>query len=131
MIAKDGDSSQGLIAQYYLGTLKAQQGDNKTAKTYLTKVAGSNSQCSPLAKIALAQLYAGEGKTSEARNLLQSIVNKPSALVSKDQADILIARLDESADPKAAKALLQSLKTPDQRPAVSRAVSEMEATLSK
>ncbi len=73
----------------------------------------------------------GESRTAEARKLLQSLVEKPTDLVSKAQAQIMLARLDETTNPKAAKALLQSLKTPNARPAVTRAVNELEAQLSK
>ncbi len=44
MVAKDGGTREGLIAQYYLGTLKAQQGDNKGAEADLSTVAGSSSE---------------------------------------------------------------------------------------
>lgn len=131
MVAQHGGTREGLIAQYYLGTLKAQQGDNKGAEADLSAVADSSSDCKSLAKIALTQLYVGEGKTTEAQKVLQSIIEKPSDLVSKAQAQIMLARLDETVNPKASRALLQTLKTPNERPAVARAVSEIEAQLSK
>ncbi len=131
VVAKDGGSRQGLIAQYYLGTLKAQQGDTKGAEADLTNVADSGSEVKSLAKIALAQVYVGEQKTTEAQKLLQSMIDKPTDLVSKAQAQILLAHLDETISPQEAKVLLQSLKTPGQRPAVDRAVSALQAQISK
>ena len=125
VVAKDGGSKEGLIAQYYLGTLKAQSGDPKGAEADLKAVADSSSKTSSLAKIALAQLYAGEGRSSEAQGLLKSLVNKPTDLVSKGQAEILLARLDQTANPPQAKRILQSLKTANQDPVVSRAASEV------
>ncbi len=125
VVSKDSGSKEGLIAQYYLGTLKAQNGDTKGAEADLKAVADSGSKAASLAKIALAQVYAGEGKSSEAQALLKSLVNKPTDLVSKGQAEILLARLDQTVNPQQAKSILQSLKTPNQDPAVSRAASEL------
>jgi len=131
VVAKDGGTREGFIAQYYLGTLKAQQGDNAGAEADLSKVSDSSSEVRPLAKIALGTLYMGENKSADARKLLQSMIDKPSDLVSKAQAQIILARLDATANPQQAKALLQSLQTPDQRPAVTRAVNEVQAQLAK
>jgi lipopolysaccharide biosynthesis regulator YciM len=131
VVAKDGRSRQGLTAQYYLGTLKAQSGDARGAESDLNAVVNSSNECAPLAKIALAQLYAGENKLSQAQTLLRGLVNKPSALVSKAQAQILLAHLEETTNPQDAKKILQSLKGPTQDPAVSRAVDQMSAQITK
>jgi lipopolysaccharide biosynthesis regulator YciM len=131
VVAKDGGTREGFIAQYYLGTLKAAQNDNKGAESDLRAVAASNSDSAVLAKIALAQLYAGENRAAEARELLRSLVDKPVDLVSKAQAQILLAQLDERTNPQQAKNILKSLQTPDQRPAVTRAVNELSAQSSK
>ena len=130
VIAKDGGTSEGLMAQYYRGTLKAQQ-DAKGAESDLRTVADSNSSSSPLAKIALAQLYSGENRISDARQLLQGLVNKPTDLVSKPQAQILLAQLDQTSNPKEAKKILQSLQTPNQDPAVSRAAGQVSSALAR
>ena len=124
VVAKDGGSRQGLIAQYYRGTLEAQNGSNSAAESDLNAVANTSSECAPLAKIALAQVYAGENKIAQARGLLQEIVNKPTDLVSKAQAQILLARLDETTNPQQAQKLLNSLRTPNQDPAVTRALDQ-------
>ena len=131
MVAKYGGTREGLIAQYYLGTVKVERKNPKGAESDLRRVADAKSEFAPLAKIALAQLYAGENRVAEARALLQSIANKPSDLVSKAQADILLAQLYLTTNPQEAKKILQSLKTPTQRPAVSRAVDQLSAQLTK
>jgi predicted negative regulator of RcsB-dependent stress response len=131
VVAKDSGSKEGYIAQYYLGTLKAQNGDARGAEADLKPIAESGSDSAALAKIALAQVYAGEGKTKEAQELLKSLVNKPTDLVSKAQAEILLARMDETSNPQQAKSILQSLKAPNQDPVVSRAVSELSAQLAQ
>ncbi|MGA8026915.1 MAG: tetratricopeptide repeat protein [Bryobacteraceae bacterium] len=131
VVAKDGGSRQGLIAQYYLGTLKAQKNDAHGAESDLRAVADSRSKCAPLAKIALAELYAGENRIPEAQGLLRALVNKPADLVSKGQAQILLARLDETSNPQEAKKILQSLKGPKQDPAVARAADQLSAQMAK
>lgn len=131
VVAKDGGTREGLIAQYYLGTLKVQKQDNKGAESDLRAVAGSGSECAPLAKLALAQLLASENRLPEAQALLRGIVNKPTDLVSKAQAQVLLARLDATSNPKEAKAILHSLQTRNQDPAVTRAVDQLSAQLTK
>ena len=131
VVAKDRGTREGLIAQYNLGTLRAQNGDTNGAEADLKTVANSSNECAPLAKIALAQLYAGQNRTQEAQNVLREIVNKPTDLVSKAQAQILLARLNASTNPQEAKKILQSLRTPNQDPAVSRAVDEISSQISK
>lgn len=131
VVAKDGGSREGFIAQYYLGTLKAAGNDLKGAESDLAAAARSETEIAPLAKIALARLYADENKTAEAQELLRSLVNKPTDLVSKDQAQILLAQLDEKSNPQQAANILKSLQTPNQRPAVSRAVNDLLSPASK
>jgi hypothetical protein len=132
VIAKDGDSSrEGLIALYYRGTIEASQG-NKAAESDLRKVADSSSSCSPLAKIALAQLYSGENRIHDAEALLRSVIEKPTAMVSKSQAQILLAQLEQTSNPKEAKQILQSVKTSSKEdPAVARAADQLSAEMAK
>ena len=131
VVANDGKSREGYLAQYYLGTLKAQKGDAKGAESDLRAVANSSSDSAALAKIALAQLYIASKRTSEAQDLLRSLVNKPTDLVSKAQAQILLAQLDETVNPQAAKRILQGLKAPNESPVVSRAADQVSAQLAK
>ncbi len=126
VVAKHGGSREGLIAQYYLGTVKAEMKNNTGAESDLKAVAGSSSEFAPLAKIALAQIYAGENRTTDAQALLQNVASKGSNLVSKAQADILLAQLDQSTDPKKAKDILQSLKN-DRDPAIARAANQISS----
>ena len=124
VVAKHGGSSEGLIARYYLGTVKAEMKNNVGAESDLKAVASSSSAFAPLAKVALSQIYAGENRTADAQALLQGLGNKGSNLVSKAQAEVLLAQLDQSTDPKKAKDILQSLKN-DRDPNVARAVSQL------
>ncbi len=131
VVAKDRGTREGYIAQYYLGTLKAQNNDTAGAEADLRVVANSSSEVASLAKIALAQLYISAKRNAEAQELLRSLINKPTDLVSKAQAQILLAQLDASLNPQESKRLLQSLKSPSESPAVSRAADQVSAQLSK
>lgn len=128
VMAKDGGTRQGLIAQYYLGTLKASTQDIKGAQADLENVANSSSECASLAKIALAQIYASENRMADAQKLLRDIIDKPADLVSKAQAQILLAHLEEATNPQESKKLLSAASAnPD--PAVQRAAQEISSQL--
>lgn len=131
LVSKYGGTREALIAQYYLGTVKVERKDSKGAESDLRHVADSASDFSSLAKIALAQLYAGENRIPEAQSLLRSIASKPSDLVSKAQADILLAQLDVTTNPQEAKRIVQSLRGPNQPPAVSRAADQISGQLTR
>lgn len=131
VVAKDGGTREGYLAQYYLGTLKVQKNDAKGAEADLRAVASSSSDSAALAKIALAQLYIASKRTADAKNLLRSLVNKPTDLVSKSQAEVLMAQLVSSVNPQEAKHILQGLKTPNASPAVTRAADQVSAQLTK
>jgi hypothetical protein len=124
VVSKYGGSSEGLMAEYYRGTVKAQKGDSRGAEQDLKAVAGSSSEFAPLATVALSQLYVSESRTAEAEALLRGLANKGSDLVSKAQANILLAKLYQTTNPQEAKKLLQSLKN-DKDPAVQSAVQQI------
>jgi predicted negative regulator of RcsB-dependent stress response len=132
VVAKYPGSREGLIAQYYRGTLEAQGNDAKSAEPDLRSVADSNSEVAPLARIALAQVYLGENKTAQAQSVLRALVNSPTSLVSKAQAQILLAQADQSVNPAESKNILKSIDKSDQgRPAVSRATDQLSSQLAK
>jgi hypothetical protein len=131
-VSKYGGTSEGFIAQYYRGTERAQKNDQSGAESDLRVVADSNSSVAPLAKIALANLYLAEKKNVEAQTLLQTLTKNSSPLVSKAQAQILEAQLNQSSNPQAAKDVLKALDPADQRrDAVKRASEQIASELSK
>jgi predicted negative regulator of RcsB-dependent stress response len=109
--------------------LKAKK-DQASAEAELKRVADSGTTVAPLAKIALAQIYIGEKKTSAAQDLLRSIINSPTELVSKAQAQILLAQSEASVNPQGSKGELKMISPEDQkRPAVSKAADAVSAQL--
>ena len=75
---------------------------------------------SALAKVSLAQVYAAEGKLADGEKLLQSLIDHPTPLVSKEAATIVLAELIQSKDPQRARKLLEPLRS-NPRSSVSRA----------
>ena len=119
LAAKYPGTDEGLIAEFFLGTNAADQGRLSEADRRLKQVADSSSSYSPLAKVSLAQVYAGEGKEAEGEKLLQSLIDHPTPLVSKESATILLAELVQSKDPARARKLLEPLRS-SPRSSVSR-----------
>jgi predicted negative regulator of RcsB-dependent stress response len=129
VVAKDGSSNEGMIALYYLATQKAKT-NQAAAEPEFKRVADSGSDVAPLAKIALAQIYAGEKKTAAAQDLLRSIINDPTDLVSKAQAQILLAQTEATTNPQDARGVLKMIdSTAAKRPAISRASEAVSAQL--
>jgi predicted negative regulator of RcsB-dependent stress response len=118
-------TEQGDVAQYYLAGLQASTSKFSDAERNFKAVAQASTPVSALARVGLAELYAGQGRTDEAKTLLQNLVSHPNALVSREQATILLAGVLKSQDPKRAGQLLDSLKGPMERPAVERAASQV------
>jgi predicted negative regulator of RcsB-dependent stress response len=123
--AKYSGSDQGEAARYYLAGLQAGNQKYAEAESNFKAVAGSGSPFAALAKIGLAELYIGQGRPDQAKTLLQDLAAHPTPLVSKEQATVLLASALKAQDPKRSKQLAESLKTPTQRPAVSRAVDQL------
>jgi predicted negative regulator of RcsB-dependent stress response len=117
-------SDEGRAAQYYLASFQADNGKYSEAENNFKQVADSRSSYSSLGKVALAQLYAGEGKVGEAKTILDGLIQHPTPLVSKEQAQLLLANLLKDSNPGQAKQLAESLKTPQQRPQIQRAIDQ-------
>lgn len=126
--AKYSGSDEGIIAQYYLGAMAADEGDTDGAIRNLKAVVDSgNRNYASLAKLSLADLYKAQGKAAEGETLLRSLVDKPSDFVSREQATIALARYIGTAKPAEARKLLEPLRTA--RSAISRAALTELSTL--
>ena len=77
----------------------------------LTTVADSGSRdYASLAKLVLSQIYAGQGKTAEAEKLLRGLIDKPTLLVTKEEATIALGRLLTPTRPEEARKMLDPLQ---------------------
>jgi hypothetical protein len=127
---KDAGSTEGMIAEYYAGSLEAETtGDVKDAEARLKKVADDGGAFAGLARIALARIEYFNGDQSGAITLLHSLIDKPSDLVSKAEAQIVLAQLLSTNEPKQAKALLTTIQNSTQSPDVARAIQQLETQL--
>lgn len=119
LASRHAGSPEALIATYYLGVMAADRGDFAEAERHLRPVADSRqANYAALAKIALADIYASQGKLAEAEKLLRSLVENPTDFVSKEHASILLAQLLARSRPQEARKLLEPLRT--ERSVISR-----------
>jgi predicted negative regulator of RcsB-dependent stress response len=118
--AKYRGTAEGAIAALYLTSDVADKGNLAAAeKSYKDIVDSAPKDYAALARLALAQVYAGEGRMADAEKLLRYAIANPTPSVSKAAATIALARLLEATNPAEARKLVDPLKT--ERTAVSRA----------
>lgn len=121
LAGKYSGTDEGAVAEYYLGVLAAQSGNTAEADQHLQKaIKDGSTEYSAQAKFSLAQLYESQGRSDDAEKLLRDLVAHPTAMVSKEQATISLARVIGKKNPEEARKMLEPLRT--ERPAVSRVV---------
>jgi tetratricopeptide (TPR) repeat protein len=120
IVSRFAGSDEAHVAGFHLGVLDADAGKIAEAEAHFKSVAdGAGAEYASAAKLSLAQIYASTGKEAEAERLLRELINRPTVLVSKEQATIALARVIASAKPEEARKLLDPLQK-DTRPEVSR-----------
>jgi tetratricopeptide (TPR) repeat protein len=94
LIAKHSGSNEAGAAEFILASQYADQGRMSEAERYYKQaVEDGGTEYGSLAKLALADLAASEHKVADAEKLYRELIDKPTALASKDQTTILLARL--------------------------------------
>jgi tetratricopeptide (TPR) repeat protein len=92
-----GMTKDGGVARYFAGLTYMDQGQNQPAEDALKQVSGSwNHNLAALAKLALAQLYRGSGRDSQAIALYQELSNGNADTVPPGMAQIQLAEMYES-----------------------------------
>jgi hypothetical protein len=131
--AKYPGTKEGYLAQYYVALLHNAKGDTAGAIPIFREVAGCSYSVASLAKVSLSNLLAGEGKYAEAEQILRSMVDKPTDLVSKKEAQILLARVIGKHDVRAARKLLSSIggRADPEHPAITRAIQMVGSEIDK
>jgi predicted negative regulator of RcsB-dependent stress response len=105
-------SSEGQIAQYYLGSIYADEGKLPEAEKNFKLVADNASdQYSSLAKLSLAQIYFADGRGSQGEALLRGLIEHPTIFVSKEQATIALAHYLAAKNPNEARKLIAPLRS--------------------
>lgn len=126
---KDSGSLEGQIARYFAGTTLCDQGKVPECEAALRDAMnGSSANVSSIAKLSLITLYHSQNKMTEAEALARQLVDKPTAMVSREQAQILLAKSILRSKPQEAKILLETLMTID-RPSVTRQVVALQGEM--
>jgi predicted negative regulator of RcsB-dependent stress response len=121
VVAKYPGSDEAMTAEFYLAAQAVDKGDLAQAQKRFQLVVDSGPKdYASLAKLSLAQIYQSQGKLADAEKLVRSVIDNPTALVSKEQATINLARLVATTNPQEARKLLEPLRA-SERSAVSRA----------
>lgn len=130
LAAKYPKTQEGGIAEFFLGTNAADNGNMPEAvKHFQAAIEASNDAYASQAKLALAQVYGAQGKVKEGEQLIQSVIDHPTVMVSKDAATLAMAELIKNTDPKRAHQLVDPLRT-STRSAVSKAAISLAGSIS-
>lgn len=112
LAVKYSGSSEGEIAQYYLGAIQADEGKFAEAeRAFQDVIKNADANYASLAKLSLAQVYFAQGRDSQAEALLNDLIAHPTIFVSKDQATVELAHGVMAKNPAEARRLLDPLKT--------------------
>ena len=131
LAAKYPGTEEGDIAEYFLGTNAADVGNlPEAAKNFKAAIDSGGGPYATEAKLALAQIYAAQGKLNDGVQLIQSVIDHPSVMVSKETAILAMADLIKTSDPQRAKKLVEPLRT-STRSAISKAAITLDSTLTQ
>jgi predicted negative regulator of RcsB-dependent stress response len=119
-------TAEGAIGALYVAADEADKGNLAGAeKIYQDVIDSSPKDYGSLAQMALADLYFGEKKITEAKTLLQALIDHPTDLVSSEEAQLELAKIETASNPQEAMKLVTPLET--SRTAISK-VAVQEAS---
>lgn len=124
-------TQEGAIALMNLGQAAVDKGNlAEGEKDFKNVVDSAPDAYASQAALALAQLYDIEGKSAEAEKLLDNLIKHPTVTVSKEEAQLAMARVKAKTDPAGARKMLEDLQK--DRNAISKAaVSTMAEILGR
>ena len=109
---KHSGSAEGEIAQYYLGSIKADQGKLAEAEKLFQEVAQKGDEkYASLSKLALAQIFFADGRVDQGEKVLRDLIANPTVFVSSEQATVSLARFLAPKKPAEARKLLDPLRS--------------------
>ena len=118
---KHSGTQEGAIADMYLASYAVDSGNQEeAARRYKRVIDDGPKPYASLARIALSQIYASEGKMADAEKVLRDAIANPTATVSKEQAQLALGELLSNSNPTEAHKLLDPLRT-SARGTISRA----------
>ncbi len=111
LYTKYKNTQEGSIAAMYLAVDASDKGNLPEAeKRFKEVVDNAPDAYAALARLSLAQVYEAEGKMDDAEKTLRDAINHPTSTVSKEQAQLTLARLVSKSKPDEARKLLDGLK---------------------
>ena len=129
--SKFNGTQEGAIAELYLSGAAAEKGDTAEAEKRLRNVVDhAPSNYASMARISLAQVLATEGKMADAEKMLRDAIANPSAMVSKESAQLALAQLLAKSNPTEAKKILEPLRMLPSRTAITRVAIGLDGELS-
>jgi predicted negative regulator of RcsB-dependent stress response len=109
---KYSGSMEAEVAQYYLGSILADQGNLAQAeKSFQEAAEKGDAGYASLAKLSLAQIYFSDGRDTQGESLLRGLIAHPTVFVSSQQASITLARYLAVKKPAEARKLLEPLRS--------------------
>jgi predicted negative regulator of RcsB-dependent stress response len=118
-----GTPEGAMAGLYSAGYQMDRDGQEAAIKLYQDLAGSAPGDYAAIAKRALAEYYAGEGKVEEAEKLLRDLVENPTVFVSAEEAQLSLAAVLTPTKPEEARKILESLR--DTRSAVSRAAIDL------
>jgi len=110
--SKYSGSDEADIASFYLGTIQTDQGKLAEAeKTFQDVASKGDANYASLAKLSLGEIYVAQGKVDEGRKILEDLAAHPTIFVSKEQAQLALARALSPTKPAEARKILEPLRT--------------------
>lgn len=107
IISENGGSDQAYAAEYYLAGIDVSNGKPEDAlKKYDHVAAGGSADYASMAKLAKAQVLFSLNRAPEAETVLKELIANPTAMVSKDQASMVLANGIAASQPEEARKLL-------------------------
>jgi len=128
IISQDGGSDEASAAEYYLAGVDV--ADNKpedALKKYDHVAAGSNADYASMAKLSKAQVLFSLNRAPEAETVLKDLIANPTAMVSKEEASMVLAKGIAASQPEEARKLLTPIaaEKSDVAQAAATALSEL------
>jgi predicted negative regulator of RcsB-dependent stress response len=109
--AKYPGTQEGAIALINLGQAAVDRGDlDEGEKDFKAIVDSAPAAYAAQASLALAQLYTIKGKDADATKLLDNLVKNPTITVSKEEAQLALARITVKTDPAGTCKTLEGLQ---------------------
>ena len=128
IISQDGGSDEAYAAEYYLAGIDVTDGKQDDAlKKYDHVASGSNADYASMAKLAKAQVLFSVNRAPEAETVLKDLIANPTAMVSKEQASMVLAKGIAASQPEEARKLLTPIaaEKSDVAQAAATALSEL------